>query len=202
MLLPADPWQPIIYKDNFTEIDYKSIIDKIDPILDQCETSNSYLEKDGGVSSVQNSKQASQLGPIAWDEFNPFREWLTPRIKQAVNNWGLPDIHYSVDTSWINRHTTGAWTDEHVHKATAFVAVYYLKAPENCGNLLVRNPLEYHWNFYPEKDSLVEIWKPIPITTGDLILFPGWLYHKSEVNKSLDTRYVMSVNFVIAPKVR
>jgi len=203
MLTSVDPWRPIIYKDNFGGLDHSGIIDKINPILDQCASSNTYLEKDGGVSSVRDSKTNNSLGPIAWDEFAGLRDWMTPRITQAVANWGLPSMNYVVDLSWINRHGPGAWTDEHVHRATAFVATYYIKAPEHGGHLLVRNPLEYHWNYYPEGDDLSkEIWKPVEVTTGDFVLFPGWLPHKSDINRSLDTRYVLSVNFIVAPRYR
>lgn len=74
MLTSADPWRPIIYKDNFNGLDNDSIINKINPILDQCISSNAYLEKDGGVSSVQYSKTNNNLGPIAWDEFAELRD--------------------------------------------------------------------------------------------------------------------------------
>lgn len=78
MLTSADPWRPIIYKDNFSGLDNSSIIDKINPILDQCVSLDPSLEKGGGVSSVRDSKANNNLGPIAWNEFASLRDWITP----------------------------------------------------------------------------------------------------------------------------
>ena len=35
---------------------------------------------------------------------------------------------------------------------------------------------------------------PIQVETNDVLFFPGWLTHKTEKSKSIENRYVMSLN--------
>ena len=37
-------------------------------------------------------------------------------------------------------------------------------------------------------------WEYIDVQTNDVLFFPGWLTHKTEVNKTNQNRYVMSLN--------
>ena len=49
-------------------------------------------------------------------------------------------------------------------------------------------PLDY--NYYAEGMD----WEYIDVQTNDVLFFPGWLTHKTEVNKTNKNRYVMSLN--------
>ena len=51
-----------------------------------------------------------------------------------------------------------------------------------------QEPLDYH--YYESGRE----WQPIEITSGDVLFFPGWMSHKTEVNLSNEDRYVMSLN--------
>ena len=51
-------------------------------------------------------------------------------------------------------------------------------------------PLNY--NYYDEGMD----WMEIPVKTNDVLFFPGWLKHKTAVNRSLEDRYVMSLNIM------
>ena len=49
-------------------------------------------------------------------------------------------------------------------------------------------PLDY--NYYDQGMD----WEYIDVQTNDVLFFPGWLTHKTEVNKTNENRYVMSLN--------
>jgi uncharacterized protein (TIGR02466 family) len=105
---------------------------------------------------------------------------------------------YQVSNSWINKHPTGAWTDEHCHKGCQLTIAIYLQVPENSGRIVFKDPLEYHWWGDPsdarsEKDGN---WYPVDVTEGDILLFPGWLQHKTEINNSTQDRYVLTINLM------
>jgi hypothetical protein len=138
-----DPWSPIIFKDNFTDIDFESIINKIDPILNDTSI-NADVEKDGGVSSVAYFT-INNTFPHRWPEFDDFKNWANEKINYAIQKWQLAQLPYYPRQSWINRHNNGAWTEEHTHRNAQFIGVYYLNAPENSGRLMVRDPMEYNW---------------------------------------------------------
>jgi uncharacterized protein (TIGR02466 family) len=197
-MINIDPWSPIIFKDNFTGVDFDSVINKIEPIFSLAPV-NADVENDGGVSSVAYSKTTNQH-PHQWPEFESFREWANDRLNYVINKWQLAQIPYQPVTSWINRHNTGAWTSEHNHRGCSWSCAYYLKVPENSGRFLVRDPMEYHWGnskSYDLRGGIDDAWYPIEVKTGDFLLFPSWLWHKTEKNLSNDSRYVMSINYDI-----
>lgn len=190
-----DPWSPVIFKDSFTNVDFESVKRKIDLVLDNPQHINSDHQRGDSVSSVYNSKSTGDA-PHKWVEFDEFKKWSVSRIEQAINAWQLSVQPYRATTSWINRHNQGGWSEEHNHRGSYFVAVYYIEAPENCGRLLVRDPMEYHWGYIPSvMRGIDDIWYPIEVKTGDFLLFPSWLWHKTEPNLSNKTRYVMSINY-------
>ena len=40
-------------------------------------------------------------------------------------------------------------------------------------------------------------WKEIPTTSGDVIIFPGTLNHRTQINKSLEDRWVLTTNLIL-----
>lgn len=193
-----DPWSPIIFKDNFTDIDFESVIRKIDPILDST-TINGDVEKDGGISSVAYFKTNNTF-PHYWPEFDNFKVWANEKINYAIEKWQLAQLSYYPCHSWINRHRNGAWTSEHNHRGSSWACAYYLNVPENSGRFMVRDPMEYNWGntkSVNHRGNIDDIWYPIEVKTGDFLLFPSWLYHKTEKNLSNESRYVMSINYDI-----
>ena len=194
----VDPWSPIIFKDNFTGVDFDSVTNKIDSLFSMVPV-NADVEQDGGISSVAYSKTTND-NPHQWTEFEEFRNWANDKVKYAIEKWQLAHLNYYPSVSWINRHDNGAWTNEHNHRGCAFSCAYYLKVPENSGRFMVRDPMEYHWGNVKsvnKRGGVDDIWYPIEIKAGDFILFPSWLMHKTEKNLSNDSRYVMSINYEI-----
>ena len=144
------------------------------------------MERDGGLSSSSDPD-----APHFWKEAEEFFNWLKPNSTLAWNNWGYPNVNRSFGNSWANIHPPGGWTDVHTHGTAKQVVVLYLQQPTNGGNLEIQNPLFYHWQGYytgaPE-------WLEIKVNTGDVLLFPGWISHRSQKNLSSENRIVLSFN--------
>jgi uncharacterized protein (TIGR02466 family) len=191
----ADPWSPVIFKSSFVGTDFRAVIDRFERITQQI-PGNAALEKDGGLSSVAYSKTTRDQ-PHLWEQLGAFREWSRDVLGEATRRWGIDGVPYRPSNSWINKHCRGAWTDEHNHKGPGFVLTYYLNAPANSGRILFRDPLEYHWgaSYGMRGEGSRNLWYPVDIRTGDIVMFPAWLYHKTEASQSDEPRYVMSTNF-------
>jgi len=41
------------------------------------------------------------------------------------------------------------------------------------------------------------MWRPVEVETNDVLFFPGYLEHKTEVNKTDEKRYIMSINISV-----
>jgi ectoine hydroxylase-related dioxygenase (phytanoyl-CoA dioxygenase family) len=39
------------------------------------------------------------------------------------------------------------------------------------------------------------MWTEIPVVSGDILVFPGWMKHKTQENKSGEERWVLTTNF-------
>lgn len=100
---------------------------------------------------------------------------------------------------WINVAQPGDHQEMHIHPGSHFSAVYYVDAPENCGNLVLRS-----------HESLTDM-HPIPSAdvtqagsktyfqtpkTGDLVIFRSNLPHMVATNKSNAPRISVALNFV------
>jgi len=98
-----------------------------------------------------------------------------------------------VTESWINIHYKGGQTLEHSHNFITFVVTAYLQVPDNCGYIEFKDPLEYHKSIYPifPEESL---YKELPVTTNDVLIFPGWLKHRVQPNLSNDERIIFTFN--------
>ena len=159
------------------------------------QTSNhlsSALTADGGVSSVDDTD-----GPHMWDDCTELTNWLAVQAKQILKTWEFVNHGTFIDGSWVNLHPPGAWTMEHSHGYTSVAVVVYLDQPEHGGNLEVQNPLFYHWSGYPKKN---ELWQEIEVKTGDVLMFPGWLVHRTQKNLSQSNRIIMSMNVMSFPE--
>lgn len=186
-----DPWAPIIFKDNFTNIDVDSVIRKINPVFSI--VPNAGAVQGAGISSVAYSKSTGD-NPHNWEEFSEFRVWAQERVSEALSKWKMPNQPWNANLSWIIKHNHGGWTDEHNHPEAMWSCAYYLKAPENSGRFLVRDPMDYCW-FNKRSLENCDSWYPIDLKTGDFLIFPSWLYHKTEKNMSNEAKWVMSINF-------
>ena len=152
------------------------------------------MEKGGGTTSVVISRE---VPPHIWEEFEDFMPWFYERVNRIWDLWHLTPMNKMLSESWINVHPKGAWTAEHHHQNVTVACAAYLHVPEGSGRFMVKNPYSIYklgepldYNYYDMEMD----WEYIDVQTNDVLFFPGWLTHKTEVNKTDKNRYVMSLN--------
>jgi len=177
--------------------DLSALQTKTREFLANSESLNTGLERDGGVSSSLDIEQ-----PHVWTEAIDFFDWLKRPSEEIWNSWCYDNSNQrQIARSWANFHPAGGWTDEHTHGRTDQVAVLYLEAPANSGNLQVHNPLFYHWESNQNRITGSHSWTDVPIQTGDVIIFPGWLLHRTGKNESDGDRITINVNIKASPAI-
>jgi uncharacterized protein (TIGR02466 family) len=184
---PLNAFSQIIWKGHFPG-DLSAVKDRAYHLLHTSQYLNSFLTTDGGVSSVEDTD-----GPHMWPESIELIDWLTRQGVQRLKDWKFFHPNTYIDGSWVNLHPPGAWTKDHSHGNSSISVVVYLDQPENGGNLEFQNPLFYHWSGYPKEN---ELWETIEVNTGDVLMFPGWLVHRTQKNLSQNNRVVMSMNML------
>lgn len=108
----------------------------------------------------------------------------------------FPDLQLTVRDYWVNIAKKGAYQESHTHldfhKKFMFSGVMYIDVSEDCGNLLIENPLK-HMHQYMLPTKLLSDLELKP-KNGLLVSFPSWVKHEAHVNKSDSDRISLSWN--------
>ena len=103
---------------------------------------------------------------------------------------------------WANVNPPGGYNRAHLHPNCTWSGVYYIKTPEKCGELKLKDPrtgAEMSSPKMKKSNTLPErLWREvtyIPVA-GRCIMFPAWLIHCVEPNESNDIRISVSFNFL------
>jgi hypothetical protein len=192
------PFDPYLFKLHF-DFDWNTL----EPICENLINGSKYKDatqlKDGQTSQYNNKK------PHQMSEFAPFYSWLMSCIpsiakvsighqshKLMEDNGSTMD--YYVSNSWVNVHNTNGITSEHNHSCSALVVAAYMYMPENGGYFECKDPLEYHKSMLPISNS--HLWRQIPTISGDVLVFNGWLNHRTQPNLSDKNRWVLTTNLM------
>lgn len=147
---------------------------------------------ENGGSTHQHKMQPHKL-----PEFKDYFTWLKMMVREiAVHGMGYSTVYhkYSITNSWLNVHYRGGRTHAHNHSNTFMAAAAYLYMPENGGFIEAKDPLEDLKGFYYH-DTHDWMWREIPVVSGDILVFPGWLKHRTQANNSNEERWVLTTNF-------
>ena len=170
---------------------------------------NPYLEKhvvewsrqDKGVSKTNVNGWHSQTDMNHKKEYEPLIKELFQMQSEIIQEEHL-DIEPRLGNMWANINPPGGYNNSHIHPNSFFSGAYYIKAPPDSGRLALMDPRPgVQQNMPTRKPGKLprELWRdayydPVP---GRIIMFPSWMWHKVEINKSKDIRISVSFNFIL-----
>ena len=102
---------------------------------------------------------------------------------------------------WANINYPGNSNRPHLHPNSLFSGVYWVKAPEKSGDLMLYEPRPGVQCTMPnrkEGNLPPELWREVHYTprAGTAVMFPAWLWHEVKPNESNDIRISVSFNFL------
>jgi len=102
---------------------------------------------------------------------------------------------------WANINPPGGMNRAHIHPNSLWSGVYYVKAPENSGQLKIEDPRSVALMVRPRMKKgkpPKRLWREdhYQPKAGRLIMFPSWLNHCVDPNQSNDIRISISFNFM------
>jgi uncharacterized protein (TIGR02466 family) len=127
---------------------------------------------------------------------------VTDKINEVSLAIGIPDKVY-VGNYWVNINYRNSSNQQHSHAGSLLSAVFYVKVPENSGDIFFRNPNVNLQTAYLNHWHLLEKIKNTTVTLGEirirpkenmLIIFPSWLEHFVESNNSDEERISIAFN--------
>lgn len=148
------------------------------------------------VKSLNKSGVNSYQGHEFRD--NDLENEITDSLPQLETR-KLKDI--KVSTMWLNINGAESYNQPHTHDPFGNIAlsgVFYIKTPENSGNIRFFDPRgiitdAIDMKYYNASTS----WFEITPYENLLIIFPSWLYHSVGVNQSIQDRISISFNIKI-----
>ncbi len=176
---------------------------RIEPPLGLVEELTSmYKDCNRGVWASETGVSTGELGMALHQQSPLLEELIKSMMPSVIEYWdqylGYAPAEIQPTASWSNLHARGDHTGEHSHcngrLGCHIASVYYLEKGEG-GDIELVDPLDYIRRLTPlQKDHGDAIMAtPVETRTGDFLLFPGWLRHRTQ--PATWKRHAISINF-------
>ena len=157
-----------------------------------------------GVWSGETGYTTAQSDLMLWESVPEVEDLIGAMFPYVAKYWdeqlGYDKCELRPSSAWANWHEPGDFTAEHSHAAgarqTHVASVFYMEKQEG-GDIELINPLDYIHRLTPLSldrspgDMLMS--ESISCVTGDFLLFPGWMRHRTQ--PATTTRKAISINF-------
>lgn len=100
---------------------------------------------------------------------------------------------FELKKGWLNVHHPNYPVHFHNHRQTSIAFVYYVSVDELTGGLQFLDPRSGLGWVHPDQMRQFNVYEFLP-QNGKMILFPGWLLHSININKSHRDRIAMAGN--------
>ena len=110
------------------------------------------------------------------------------------------NVDLRVESMWININHPYSYNVRHIHPRSYISGSFYIKVPNNSGNLLLKHPAQ-NLMFIPNSSNIFKSYNninsltwSIPPEENKLVMFPGWVEHEVEQNLSNEDRISIAFN--------
>lgn len=160
------------------------------------------LPEDKKSTNIIGNKYANNLHHIV--ELKNLFEDICKLGFKACADLNFVECDIAITSAWLNvNFSRQCMSNNHVHKNT-FSGVFYLKAPEESGKLVIENPsINKMWDgcdLALEKNQFTAESVKIEPIEGNIILFPSYLPHSVETNNHDEERISISFEMIALPK--
>ena len=125
------------------------------------------------------------------------KEYTLKVIKEATYDYIAPnfnDFNFWHTRGWLNYNAPGVSMPIHGHGGPKIAMTYYVKAPENCGDLLLIDPRNgCDWDSGNDGVNGSKFNRVRP-KESKLVFFPGYVLHMVDINRSNLPRISLTSN--------
>lgn len=135
------------------------------------------------------------------EEFEFLFEDLSANLEHCMHkDFSInPGENLSILNAWINISGQNHFNLSHTHPLSSFSGVYYVKCPQDCGNIVFEQDDNDCLDLSHRQDRIKDLAKMYPTyyftpVEGRMLLFPSNLRHYVEPNRSSCDRISISFN--------
>jgi len=123
--------------------------------------------------------------------------FINKNIKSYIDSlYSKSSVKWEVINAWMTKTLNGRSSREHHHGHTNISGVYYLDTNGNDGTLVFPN-IHSHLAANILLEGIVEKDVTMPLGNGIIILWPGQLRHRTQVNETDHERISISFNISV-----
>jgi uncharacterized protein (TIGR02466 family) len=184
------------YTSNFDEL-RNVILPKLESVFNAT-VSNNQGSMRGGLCSYNVVRDLH-----LWPELYPYVNFLNAHLpvywKELGYNSMIPPKIFEM---WANKYTPHSFIDTHNHSPIPITISFYLQTNKDSGNIVFEHPNSTLLKHQPvhgldDRNTYHTLFDhEIDIEEGDIIMFPGWLKHKTTPNVSKNDRIMIGANVV------
>ena len=120
-------------------------------------------------------------------------------LNESINDmvWDLKNGNSKITGMWAIINPTNASNARHIHSNNFLSAAYYVKAPDQCGDIVFHDPRSANAIRTPRISTINKMNSTTFSVTpkdGLLVLFPSYLHHSVDLNRSEEDRIIISFN--------
>lgn len=135
------------------------------------------------------------------EQFREFADWVVAAAGNVLDYLRILHQGVAITGCWANVNPPGTGHRLHSHRNNYLSGVYYVQTQEGADTInffdprpqagVIRPPVSEHT---AENTELAVV----RVTDGTLLLFPAWLQHSVNTNRSQKTRVSMSFNLMFS----
>ena len=164
--------------------------------------------KDSQSNDMKGIKKSNLKGwhskdfDLQQNEPKTFIAFISPAIEKVMTdmNWDTKTQKVNINNMWAIINTGGSANLRHQHGNSTISGAYYVRAPENSGDIVFYDPRPAPVYSYPRAlnpNILNAQVNGISPKEGALVMFPSYLDHSVNENISNEERIVISFNITI-----
>jgi uncharacterized protein (TIGR02466 family) len=190
--MPIEAFFPIpLYKYQLERNDYDPVQQEL-TVMYQAQLATMQKNPDWDVNTHMLTDPTFNCNVLKQYNCTAFTDVLTRSIRDYLTSLGTAQVEYSIINSWCTLTRQGEYAKLHDHSTADLSGVYYLKTTGHDGHLYFTNPhseLSHSWAF---RDT-PKIMGVEPVQ-GQLMLWPGFLWHGTGKNTTNRDRVSISFN--------
>jgi uncharacterized protein (TIGR02466 family) len=133
------------------------------------------------------------------DGFEPFIEVVRDAVGGVLQFLDVEHVGFAVTGCWANVAGPDAVHKAHTHPNNYLSGVYYVRAPEGCGDIVFTDPRPQTSVFSPKlkRTTRANAGKfDVDVAEGLLMVFPAWQPHRVNPNRANTERVSISFNIM------
>jgi uncharacterized protein (TIGR02466 family) len=161
------------------------------PIIEQTDPFNNPIGWEDGVQTNIKARTNS----INDFGLTHLKKYIEHHVKKYIDQTqSRHPVPIALRHSWVNKTSRDQGQDWHQHEDAYISGTYYYQTTGNDGMFNIMNPTPWMRQELFPFGNIADRQYDIKPAVGKLLLFPGWLQHSVEKNKTDDTRISISFN--------